>query len=106
MADDKVNKFNVIEDMKQPVYIDKETPDFPPPTRPRGNWAPADGASDWGKVKTVWNSVSNDPDEAVRLWSERLGFVKDSVSGKRPSVLLSRFERLVPAAPLIGKGNA
>jgi len=115
-------KFNLVEDTVQTVATSK----FKHKHEALGAWAPRDllvappvpGKPDndkdeqerkkkaWEEVPRRWQDPQNRPDDAVQLWAARLRLPDKALTGKPPARLLHRFERMVPALPMIAVGLA
>lgn len=129
LSDDVIPKFNLIRDTKETVKtvnfftletVDgawapepqavpkpKDNPDVPVPGNPDDDKERKRQEKDlerWKRVKTIWEDKENNPEEAVRRWAGRLGFVDGALTGKRPTALLNRFNNMVPALPMVAVG--
>ncbi|KAK0615568.1 hypothetical protein B0T17DRAFT_619207 [Bombardia bombarda] len=112
LAPDEELKFNVVEDMKQPVLSSK-LPKFPPADEGGAlpAWSPQPEKTTWKDVQDKWKGKSEGddvPERAVDIWAKRLGLVtadgKSKITGKRPKVLIENFKTRVPALPMIAMG--
>lgn len=132
LSDDVIPKFNLIRDTKEtvktanlftPETVDgawapepqvipeapkpMDNPEVPVPGNPDDDEEKKRQAKElarWERVKTMWENKENDPEEAVRRWASRLGFVDGALTGKRPTALLNRFNNMVPALPMVAVG--
>lgn len=66
----------------------------------------ADNDEAWKEVPRVWQNASNKPDDVVQLWAAKLRLPEKTLTGTPPARLLSRFEQMVPALPLLALGAA
>lgn len=113
LSDDKVNKFNVIVDRRQPGFggdDNPKRPHFPDHARTPADkaWLPRGKSASWTVVSDDRRAATAGRTalDAVERWADRLGFVRGSVVGAQPTQLLDRFEQLVPAVPLIAVGTS
>lgn len=129
LSDDVIPKFNLVRDTKETVKtanfftlekVDcawapelqvvpkpKDSPEVPVPGNPDDDKEKKRQEKElerWKRVKTIWEDKENNPEEAVRRWASRLGFVDGALTGKRPTALLDRFNNMVPALPMVAVG--
>ncbi|KAK1503157.1 uncharacterized protein CCOS01_17076 [Colletotrichum costaricense] len=120
-ANDKVNGFNVIKDRIQDVYgYSEKRPIFPESyAHTNGAWLPQGRSRDWVKFEQTWERMGDETSKNVAdIWARRLGFNEATVkkdnkeprkfsplTGAAPRQLLKRFDKIVPALPLIAVGS-
>ncbi|KAK6349287.1 hypothetical protein TWF730_010037 [Orbilia blumenaviensis] len=106
MSDDKIQKFNIVKDMKQSVYTDHTVVDFPKGIPASKNWAPLPTKLKTEEVVAIWENGSNDPINVVNLWAAKMKYPEGvKITGARPSKLLKKYAQMVPAMPLLAVGS-
>ncbi|KAK6516196.1 hypothetical protein TWF506_006107 [Arthrobotrys conoides] len=106
MSEDKIQKFNIVKDMKQSVYTDDTVVDFPKGVPASKNWAPRPTKPKPEQVVAIWEKGENDPINVVNLWAAKMKYPEGTkITGARPSKLLKKYAQMVPAMPLIATGG-
>ncbi|KAF3909810.1 hypothetical protein ABW21_db0202232 [Orbilia brochopaga] len=107
MSDDKIQKFNIVKDMKQSVYTDDTVVDFPATKYALDNWSPKSDKLNAKEVVTVWENGRYDPVSVVGAWAAKMEYQGGTkITGTRPKALLKRYDQMVPAMPLVAVGSS